>query len=284
MEKKRYWLKLDKDFLNSSQIRVIKNLPNGKDYLIFYLALLLESVETVGHLRFSELVPYNEEMLASITDTNVDIVRSAMKVFNQLGLLKILTDGTIFMTQVADMTGKESDSAERVRQYRLREKEKKKLQCNTDVTKSNDNKEVEEEIENNIEENKNIEVEEEIDISSTPEISERDGNKRNGAENLFSFIEKIFGRPLGSTEIEHIEKWEDNELTRYAIKQAELARAFSIPYIEKILSSYKKDNITKVSQAEERDKKWQEKSKKNSYKNKSEKFEEALSEWKENYK
>ncbi len=169
MEKKKYWLKLDKDFLNSSQIRVIKNLPNGKDYLIFYLALLLESVETVGHLRFSELVPYNEEMLASITDTNVDVVRSAMKVLKELGLLEILTDGTIFMTQVAEMTGKESDSAERVRQYRLREKEKKKLQCNTSVTKCNDNKEVEEEIEKNIEKNKNeeLEVEEEIDISST---------------------------------------------------------------------------------------------------------------------
>ena len=44
-EKKRYWLKLDKDFLKSSQIKVIKNMPNGKDYVIFYLALMLESVD-----------------------------------------------------------------------------------------------------------------------------------------------------------------------------------------------------------------------------------------------
>lgn len=141
MEKKRYWLKLDKDFLKSSQIKVIKNMPNGKDYIIFYLALLLESIETVGHLRFSELVPYSEDMLASITDTNVDIVRSAVKIFQSLGLLEILDDGTIFMTQVAQMTGKESESAERVRLYRQREKERIALQCNEDVTECNDNKE-----------------------------------------------------------------------------------------------------------------------------------------------
>lgn len=151
MEKKRYWLKLDKDFLKSSQIKVIKNMPSGKDYIIFYLSLLLESVETVGHLRFSDLVPYNEDMLASVTDTNVDIVRSAIKLFNSLGLLEMLDDGTIYMTQVAQMTGKESESAERVRQYRLREKQKMLLQCNEDVTSSNynvtncnDNKEKEE--------------------------------------------------------------------------------------------------------------------------------------------
>lgn len=139
MEKKRYWLKLDKDFLKSPQIKVIKNMPNGKDYIIFYLTLMLESVETVGHLRFSELVPYNEEMLASVTDTNIDITRSALALFSQLGLVEKLDDGTIYLTQVAQMTGKESESAERVRQYRLKNKEQNKdlLQCNEDVTECN---------------------------------------------------------------------------------------------------------------------------------------------------
>lgn len=134
--KKKYWLKLNKDFLKSPQIKVIKGMPNGKDYIIFYLALMLESVETVGHLRFTSLVPYNAEMLASVTDTNIDIVRSATKVFCELGLMRIFEDGTIFMPQVPEMTGKECDSAERVRLFRERQK---LLQCNTDVTKCNDN-------------------------------------------------------------------------------------------------------------------------------------------------
>ena len=45
-----------------------------------------------------------------------------------------------FLTQVASMTGKETESAERVRLYRDRKKQLT-LQCNGDVTKCNDNKE-----------------------------------------------------------------------------------------------------------------------------------------------
>jgi predicted phage replisome organizer/uncharacterized phage protein (TIGR02220 family) len=138
--RKKYWLKLDKNFLKSPQMKVIRNMPNGKDYIIFYLSLMLESVETVGHLRFTSLVPYNAEMLSSITETNVDIVKSAIKIFCELGMMQIFDDGTIFMTEVPKITGKESESAERVRQYRIRQEEQKALQCNTNVTKCNDNK------------------------------------------------------------------------------------------------------------------------------------------------
>ena len=134
-ERKKYWIKLEKDFLNSSQIKVIKNLPNGKDYIIFYLALMLESTSTEGHLRFSELVPYNEDMLASITDTNIDIVRSAMKVFLELGMIQVLENGTLFLPEVPRRIGKECESAERVRLFR---ENQKALQCNSDVTKCND--------------------------------------------------------------------------------------------------------------------------------------------------
>ena len=136
-EQKKYWIKLEKDFLNSSQIKVIKNMQNGKDYIIFYLALMLESTNTEGHLRFNELVPYNEEMLASVTDTNVDIVRSAIKIFESLGLIQFLENGTIFLPDVPKRVGKESESAERVRLYRERTK---MLQCNDNVTNCNDNK------------------------------------------------------------------------------------------------------------------------------------------------
>ncbi len=142
-EKRKYWIKIEKDFLKPSQIKVIKAFPNGKDYVLFYLALMLESVESVGHLRFSEMVAYNEDMLAAITDTNVDIVRSAMKLFQEIGLIQILEDSTIFLVDVPKLTGSEVDSTERVRLFRQRKSEV--LQCNGDVTDGNANKEKEKE-------------------------------------------------------------------------------------------------------------------------------------------
>ena len=59
------------------------------------------------------------------------------------------------------MTGKECESAERVREYRKRLKEQKEvklLQCNDDVTKCNDNKEKEEEKEKNKQEDKETNI------------------------------------------------------------------------------------------------------------------------------
>ena len=46
--------------------------------------------------------------------------------------------------------------------------------------------------------------------------------------NIFSLIEKNFGRTLNSIEIEEIKSWEDNELTRYAIKVAVLKNKYNI--------------------------------------------------------
>ena len=57
------------------------------------------------------------------------------------------------------------------------------------------------------------------------------------------------------TPLQHdvIAEWEDNELTRYAIKKAVLNNKFNINYINKILFTYEKENIKTVEQAIEKD-------------------------------
>ena len=42
-KKKYFWLKLDKDFFKRHDIRIVESMPNGKDYILFYLKLLCES-------------------------------------------------------------------------------------------------------------------------------------------------------------------------------------------------------------------------------------------------
>ena len=61
MAKKYYWLKLQKDFFKRHDIRVLEEQENGKDYVLFYLKLLLESVSHEGHLRFNDTIPYDEK-------------------------------------------------------------------------------------------------------------------------------------------------------------------------------------------------------------------------------
>jgi predicted phage replisome organizer len=139
-EKKYYWLKLKRDFFKRHDIRIIEEMPNGKEYILFYLKLLLESIDHEGALRFSETVPYNEQMLSVITNTNIDIVRSAMKMFIELKMMDIYDDQTIYMAEVDKLIGSEAWSTERSRRCR---ENKKLLQCNTNATRCNEEIDIE---------------------------------------------------------------------------------------------------------------------------------------------
>ena len=123
-EKKYYWLKLKRDFFKRHDMQIIEAMPNGKDYVLFYLKLLVESVDHDGELRFSDTIPYNEQMLATITNTNIDVVRSAMKIFTELNMIEVMDNQTIFMIEVQKMVGCETSVAERMRKCRERKSQK----------------------------------------------------------------------------------------------------------------------------------------------------------------
>lgn len=164
--KKFYWLKLKRDFFKRHDVRIIEEMPNGKDYILFYLKLLLESIDHEGELRFSDTIPYNEQMLSVITNTNIDIVRSAMKVFVELNMIEIFDDQTIYMAEVQKLIGSETAGAERVRKHR---QNRKLLQCNTDETKSNT------EIDKDTDKNKDKEKKKEIYKSVLDRLNEKAG-------------------------------------------------------------------------------------------------------------
>lgn len=89
-------------------------------------------------------------------------------------------------------------------------------------------------------------------------------------ETLFDYLQEN-GFSLTPIETQIVMEWEDNELTRYAIKQAVLNKVFRINYIEEILKRYKRDNIKTLQEAIARDE---------NFKNKNNKIvEEKLPEW-----
>lgn len=118
MAKRYYWLKLQKDFFKRHDIRIVESMPNGKDYILFYLKLLVESISHFGSLKFSDTIPYTADMLSVVTNTNIDVVRTAIKIFTELGMIEILDDQTIFMKELDKLMGAETEWAEKKRLYR----------------------------------------------------------------------------------------------------------------------------------------------------------------------
>lgn len=160
-DKKYYWLRLKKDFFKRHDIRIIEAMPNGKDYILFYLKLLCESVDHDGNLRFNEEIPYNETMLSTITNTNVDIVKSAIDLFTSLNMMELMDDGTFYMNKVNEMIGSSVQDEHtrestrlRVRAYRERQKQAQ-IEQNR-YSNATCNGEIEKELEIDIEKDKDI--------------------------------------------------------------------------------------------------------------------------------
>ena len=179
MDNKFYWLKLKRDFFKRHDIKIIEAMQNGKDYILFYLKLLCESVDHEGNLRFSSEIPYDENMLSVITNTNIDVVRSAIKVFSQLGMMELLDDGTYYMNEVNKMMGSaiDNDNANRQRRFRERQKELALQERYDSVTKNNESK------------SKSIELDKEID--NKKEISKE---KKYGFDTFWSAYPKKVGK------------------------------------------------------------------------------------------
>lgn len=83
-------------------------------------------------------------------------------------------------------------------------------------------------------------------IYSTSTNKEINNSEQIEKENLFEYVERMFRRTLNPAEYEVINNWKNNELTRYAIKEAVLNNACSVKYIERILERYKQNNFQSV--------------------------------------
>ena len=111
-----YWLKLHRDFFKRHDIRIIEDVPNGTEYVLFYLKLMTEAIDHEGALRFSDSIPYSEGMLSSVTNTNIDVVRSALRLLTELGMVEMQEDGTLFIGEVAKLLDSETYQTKRKRE------------------------------------------------------------------------------------------------------------------------------------------------------------------------
>lgn len=159
-DKRYYWLKLKEDFFEDNAIEWLEEQKNGKEYCLFYLKLCLRSLRSDGILIRDVgkmIIPYDVNKLAEITKTDVDTVIVAMELFKKIGLVEVLDDGALYMTQLNTMVGSECGSASRVR--KMREQKTLALHCNKNVTT---------EKEKELEIDKDKEIEQEKECSPEP--------------------------------------------------------------------------------------------------------------------
>ena len=127
--KKYYYMRLQEGYFDSDEQILLESMPDGYLYSNILLKLYLKSLKRNGLLMFNERIPYNAQMIATITRHQIGTVEKAMEIFQQLGIVEVLDSGAIYMMDVQNYVGKTSTKADRIRAYRAKvEEEKNKAQ------------------------------------------------------------------------------------------------------------------------------------------------------------
>lgn len=87
-------------------------------------------------------------------------------------------------------------------------------------------------------------------------IMDREVNEKKDDSDIFSMIEKEFGRTLSPIESETINNWLENnistELIKEAVKEASYSGVSNLRYIDKVLYAWEKDGIKTAEDVEKR--------------------------------
>ena len=166
--KKYYYLRLKDNFFDSDELKILESMKDGYLYSNILLKLYLRSLKNDGKLVVNERIPYNAEMLASVTGHQVGTIKQALSMFKELGLIEVLENGAIYMLDIQNFIGKGSSEADRKREYRQRiETDRTNVQTNLRQISEKSPPEIEIELE------KKIEIEKEIDSSAKSTTTKR---------------------------------------------------------------------------------------------------------------
>lgn len=197
------WIKITTDIFDDEKILLIEGLPSSDEIIViwFKLLILAGKQNNNGVFLMNERIPYTDEMLATIFRRDINIVRLALKTFEQFEMIE-LVDNVITIPnwnkhQQLDSYEKKKQQ-DRVRQQERRaqqktlalnsqtvnknsEGEKKSLDSRWTVAgQSRDSRE-------NVAENRGLDKEEDIDIDKEKNIKKEKPNKSALDDLIFKY-------------------------------------------------------------------------------------------------
>lgn len=147
MAARKYWLQLPQTYFTRLSQRKMRKQPDGEVMQIIYLKMLLTCIGSSGLILYQGVYDSLAEEIAEEIDEKPETVQKTIEYILKNNMAREIKDeigGGYFFPESDELTGSESESAERVRRFR---EKTKMLQCNSnvtgcdgDVTVCNDNK------------------------------------------------------------------------------------------------------------------------------------------------
>ena len=161
------WIKLSTQMFEDEKIKLIEQMPEADTILIIWVKLLAQAGKTnaSGYIYLSQNIPYTDEMLATIFNRPLPIVRMALQTFQRFGMIEIDEHNFISILNwekhqnVEGMDRVRKLNAERNKRYRER---KKQLQLSSPQNESDvsvtsrDGTDIDKELDKDIDKENNI--------------------------------------------------------------------------------------------------------------------------------
>ena len=230
-----FWLKLDQNFFKNLAIKQALRMPGGKDMIIVYQMLMLESLTTDGVIYYEGMLPTLEKELAVRLDVKEEDIQMTLAYFKSVGLVQVDDSNNAEMLQVPALIEQETDWA----RYKREQRRTLKLD-NVQHVSNGCPTELELELEKDIE----LEVEVEVD------------NKKTATDtNIYDYYQQRIGS-LDGFQYEQLKNYLDidklePELVKKAIDKGANNSKRNFGYINTILKNWAQNGILTVVQQEE---------------------------------
>ena len=124
------WIRLKTAMFNDDKIKVIQAMPEGDSLIVIWIRMLiLAGVSNAeGYLMISDNLPYTEDMLATVFNKPLSVIRLAIKTFETFGMIETNSEGIYIQNFSENQSERLQDIREynRIKKAESREKAKQK--------------------------------------------------------------------------------------------------------------------------------------------------------------
>ncbi|EHS7511286.1 phage replisome organizer N-terminal domain-containing protein [Listeria monocytogenes] len=233
------WIKLSVNMFDDEKIKLLEKMPEGNQMLIVWIRLLALAGKTndKGRIYLNENVPYTEDMLATLFNRDVGIIRVTLHTLQSFGMIQKTENGLI---EIENWEKRQNvDGMERVREQTRKRVEKHREAMRQNRIASGDSKG-----------NKECNVTSSVTVTQSNAIDidkelDKDINNNNSDLNFKDFWEQNgFGMML-PIELEKLLAWVDDfagnrEIVMKALEvtSEQGANKRNYAYVNKILKNW----------------------------------------------
>ncbi|EAE7402924.1 DnaD domain protein [Listeria monocytogenes] len=233
------WIKLSVNMFDDEKIKLLEKMPEGNQMLIVWIRLLALAGKTndKGRIYLNENVPYSEDMLATLFNRDVGIIRVTLHTLQSFGMIQKTENGLI---EIENWEKHQNvDGMERVREQTRKRVEKHREAMRQNRIASGDSKG-----------NKECNVTSSVTVTQSNAIDidkelDKDINNNNSDLNFKDFWEQNgFGMML-PVELEKLLAWVDDfagnrEIVMKALEvtSEQGANKRNYAYVNKILKNW----------------------------------------------